>query len=511
MQPQQQQQYPPQYPGQPPQQYPQQYPGQLPPQYPGQPQQQPQYPGQQGPPTVIYVTSPTPVVAPAPIQANTRWRNRPQTNATAAAGFIFVSGGANLALSVGWTEGSIFGSTEHFLYSWFIAVIIGTVLSIPLRHFVTKKIIMAISALLILISGIIFASDPLYYDSLMAARYLNGIAIGLATIPFLMNASEIADVQYRGVCVSLEQYSFSLGIAIQMIYASNWTQTEDFPANRLHGILDIFWAVIAGIYLVAEIESPVDLIRKGNEAAALETLGRLRRPQGVTTETQLLLNEYKTYVREEESLTFAQSLQRGLVPLVKILFFRSMMLVFCISIPLNMSIQYSSLATYSIWVPTVSGVFRVLGGIFAMGMVDNSNRKIPSIFSMLIVGCFIIGLGSLFMPISNITNYDDMNSAMYLYLFLQLFAGFFVPYTSVYASEAFPLKAKPILLATVIIVEQILHIILITTLTVHIGDNLMTQGIIAVVAFLALAVSMPETRYTSLTEAQLRFRKLINL
>lgn len=48
-----------------------------------------QQPVQQGQPTVIYVTTAPgnniPAnVGPPPIQANTRWRNRPQTNATAA-------------------------------------------------------------------------------------------------------------------------------------------------------------------------------------------------------------------------------------------------------------------------------------------------------------------------------------------------------------------------------------------------------------------------------------------
>ncbi|XP_061386639.1 uncharacterized protein LOC133321569 [Musca vetustissima] len=516
MQPQQQQYAGQQYPAQP------QYPGQPQPPYPGQPPQYtaqpPQYPGQQYPPqpapapapNVIYVTSPTPVVTAAPIQANTRWRNRPQTNATAAAGIIFVSGGANLAYSTGWSPvASLFG--DHYLYSWFIAVIIGCIISIPLRKFVAQRLILAISTLLILISGIIFASDPGNYDSLMAGRYLNGIAIGLATVPFLMNASEIADIQYRGVCVSIEQYSFSLGIAVQMIYVSNWNEQVDFPANRLHGILDIIYAIFAALSLVSVVDSPVDILRKGNENAALETLARLRRPQGVTTETQRLLNEYKAYVREEEHLTWMQSFERGLVPLVKVLFIRSMMLAFCMSLPLNWSILYSIQTTYGTWVPTVSGIFRILGGIVAVGMVDNANRKIPSVFSMLIIGCFLIGLGSLFQSYSNVFNYDDMNSAMYLYLFLQLFAGFFVPYTSIYVSEAFPLRAKPILMAVVVIVEQIIHIIFIETVGNNLGDNLMTQGIITVVVFLFLGVAMPETRNTTLTEAQIRFRKLLNL
>lgn len=326
-----------------------------------------------------------------------------------------------------------------------------------------------------------------------------------------MNASEIADIQYRGVCVTIEQYSISLGIAVQMMYASNWTQTVDFPANRLHGILDIIYGIFAAISLVSVVESPVDMIRKGNESAALETLGRLRRPQLVTTETQHLLNEYKTYVREEENLSWMQSFQRGLVPLVKMLLFRSMLLTFCMSLPLNLSIQYSSLVIGSTWVPTVAAVFRVLGGIVTIGMVDNVNRKMPSVFSILIIGCFLIGLGSLFTSLSNITSYDDMNSAMYLYLFLQLFAGFFVPYASIYLSEAFPLRAKPFLMAVVVIAEQIIQIIFIDTITIRIGDNLMAQGIITVVVFLFLGLTMPETRNTTLTEAQIRFRKLVNL
>lgn len=363
----------------------------------------------------------------------------------------------------------------------------------------------------ILVGGILFTSDPYDVDTLITGRYFNGIGIGLALIPFLMNASEIADFAYRGACLSVEQSSISMGIAIQMIYASYWDTSVDFAANRLHGILDIIYGLLAAASLYSIVESPVDLIRKGRDDAALESLARLRQPRYVTTETHALLEEHKSYVREEESMTFIESFSKGVLPLVKMLMFRSMMLTFCVSLPLNMAVQYSTIATGGTWAPTVAGIFRIIGGFIAVGLVDNANRKIPSIFSILAIGCFLIGLGSLFQYLNSILNYDDMNSAMYSYMFLQLFAGFFVPYTSVAMGEAFPLRAKPILMAIVVIVEQVLHIIFINTISVYIGDNLMSQGIITVIVFLLLGVTMPETRNTSLAEAQKRFRKLINL
>ncbi|XP_061386638.1 uncharacterized protein LOC133321568 [Musca vetustissima] len=425
-------------------------------------------------------------------------------------GMIFLSAGMNMALGLGWYHYSLYNSAKHFSYSWFIGVIIGNILSAPLVNFIPKKFILGLSTFLILLEGILFTSAPHHYDSLMAARYFNGIGVGLAIVPFLIHASEVSTNANRGSYLALEQYSVSLGIAVQMVYASLWSYTVDFPINCLHGILDICFAVLAFIFLFYFVESPVTYIRKGEDGLALESLAKLRRPVGVTAEVRALFEQHKAYVSDQDSITMAESLRQGLLPLVKMILYRSLMLAFCYSLPLNAALQFSIVLNDQSWAPTTVGFTRALGSVLAICLMNYVDRKIPSILSAIIVGGLLIGLGLIFRHTESILIANEMTTAMILCIVLQLFGGYFAPYTSVYLAEAFPLRMKPYLMDCCIIIEQILHIILIETYKyLYMGTNLLVQGIIIMAIFLLIGLTMPETRKTSLAEAQRRFRKWI--
>ncbi|XP_075156701.1 solute carrier family 2, facilitated glucose transporter member 3-like [Haematobia irritans] len=445
------------------------------------------------------------------IAAGVEKPSKPQTISTVAGAIIFLSAGMNMALGLGWYQYSVTGSTFHFCYSWFIGVIIGTILTAPLVNFIAKKFIMGLSTLLILIGGILFTSVPDNYATLLTGRYFNGLAIGLATVPFLMNAGEIAANSVRGVCLAMEQYAITFGIMIQMIYASLWSYTFNFPVNRVHGIIDIVFAIIAGIFLIFFVESPIDHIRKGDEATALDILGNLRQPKGITREVQLQFEEQRAYVREQDALTMQQSFKEGLVPLVKMIFFRSMMLAFSYSLTLNAALQYSSIFSGNTWAPSVAGCARAVGAIIAICLVDNIGRKFPSIFSAIIVGGLLIGVASLFRTVGSILILSDMNSSMILIIVMQAITGFFSPFASIFIGEAFPLRVKPYMMGICVILEQIIHIIIIVTLSsTYMGVCLLVQGIMIVAVFLLLLFSIPETRKTSLAEAQRRFRNVFN-
>lgn len=361
----------------------------------------------------------------------------------------------------------------------------------------------------VVVGGIIFTSVPFNYDALLAARYINGIAVGLATVPFLLHSSEVATDSMRGSLVSLEQYSVTFGIALQMIYASYWS-SYDFPINRMHGIFDIIFGVIAAVLLMLYIESPIDQIRVGNEAGALDSLAQLQLPRGVSIETTAWLEQCKMYVREHESMSFMTSMRHATLPLMKMLFFRSMTLAFSYSMPLNLILQITMLPNQSYWTPTVAGCCRILGGIISISLADRVSRKISSLLWFVCIGGLIIGLGSIFYE-PYFISLSALSTAEALCIIIQLFAGFFTPYTSVLLAEAFPLRVKGFMMDICIIVEQIIQIILINTMNLYIGDSVMAQGIIIVVAFLLMIVSIPETRGTSLAEAQRRFRKLFYL
>ncbi|XP_073828819.1 uncharacterized protein [Musca autumnalis] len=427
--------------------------------------------------------------------------------------FIFLSAGMQLALGLGFQPlYSIYGNVQHFQYSWFIGVIIGAVLCVPLQMFAPKKCIMFTSSVLILIEAIIFTSAPTEFDALLTGRYLNGIAIGLATITFLMHASEIAPNANRGSCSAIEQYSITVGIAIQMIYGSQWSVTANFPAQRLHGILDIIFAIAAGVLVhFCFIESPILGLRKNDEAMAWNALAHLELPKPVTTATKERFEELKEYVRYEESLDLMDDVKRGALPLAKMILFRSAILAFSFSLPLSEALLYGSAMNHITWPAILAACLRIFGAGLAHIQIDCIGRKLPSLVCALIIGGLLIAIGAICCDYSNLYFVRPMAIVTSLCLLVQFFAGAYSPFTSVYLGEAFPLKLKGYFMAACVVVEQIIHIIVICTFSSMNGAAYIAPGIITVLSALILLVSIPETRKTSLKEAQGRFRYLLQL
>lgn len=366
--------------------------------------------------------------------------------------------------------------------------------------------------MLILAGGIIFASAPNNLEALIAGRYFNGIAVGLATVPYLVHASELSRTNSRGLCVGVEQFSVSLGIAIQMIAVSQWSPYSDFSVNCLHGILDIILAVFAAGALFFFIESPVDYIRCGDDAGALDALSRLQNPPAVTMTTNSHLEELKMYVREQESFTVVESLQQSFLPLVKMIFFRSMVLAFTYSAVLSNILQVAMLINRVSWTPIVAACIRIFGGCLALMTMDKLGRKITSLLWLVIVGALMVSMNTILMDSMNLLSSHKMSVVTSIWLSMQFFVGLFTPITSTYASEAFPLRTKRVCMAICVIVEQIIQIVVITTCITTVGnyDAFLGMSITLLVAFACLCITMPETKKTSLGEAQKRFAKMFN-
>ncbi|XP_011293828.1 uncharacterized protein LOC101892864 [Musca domestica] len=421
--------------------------------------------------------------------------------------FIFLSAGMSLAQSVGWSD---IATDLHFYYSWFIGVALGALVSILLGYVLPKKFIMAASSVLILAGGIIFTSAPRNVDALVAGRYLNGMAVGLATTPYLIHASELSRNRIRGLCLGLEQFAISLGIAIQMISTSQWDAMSSFSVNCLHGILDIILAILAAGSLVYFIESPVDYIRLGSDTAALECISQLQKTPSITLETNRRLEELRHYVQEQEYLTPRELLLHSLIPLFKMIFFRSMLLAFAYSAILTKLLTYSNVIIGISWTPILAGCLRIIGSGMALVIMDNLGRKIPSCVWTLTMGGLMIPMAVIVNHSMNLLNTHKISTVVSLWMCLQFFAGLYSPISSVYMGEAFPLRTKSFCMAVCVIVEQIVQIVIVSQVSIGNDGSLMAMGIMILLTAVGFFVTMPETKRTPLAEAQRRFSNLFN-
>uniref|UniRef100_A0A1I8NLQ5 Major facilitator superfamily (MFS) profile domain-containing protein n=1 Tax=Stomoxys calcitrans TaxID=35570 RepID=A0A1I8NLQ5_STOCA len=435
------------------------------------------------------------------------WYSVHHLSTMAAGAFIFFSGGMAMAHGLGWSVYPTTGYSLHFHLSWFVAVLIGAILSVPAIKIMPKKYITSISAALILMGGIVFIVAPYSIDVLIAGRYLNGMAVGLAITPYLMLIGDISRFGTRGTCLGIEQLSLTLGLELQIIISTQWDVTTTFAVNRLHGLLDVVFAIFICIALWHFVESPVDYLRMGDESTALSIMARLKKPPGANSAANILLMEHNTYLSEQSELGFGSCIG----PMLKMILFRSMMLAFTFSLPLTRTFKYSKTATLSLTTTMLVAGIRILGGFLSLLITDRLGRKLPALISSLITGSLMITVAVICQKYDNLTNPRAMSYVFSFCLIIQFWSGLFAPLTSVYVAEAFPLKRKSYCIAFCVVLEQVIGIVILCLAT-PLGDDgtLIAQGIIILLASIFFGLTMPETKQTSLREAQKRFRHFFN-
>ncbi|XP_046808631.1 uncharacterized protein LOC111675085 [Lucilia cuprina] len=107
-------------------------------------------------------------------------KNRPQANSVRTVSFIFISGGINMAWKLGLsaTPNTGFWITERMISCWFEGALIGAIGGAYFVKYFPKKFLMWMSSVLVFISGILQLADPNSYNTIMASRYINGLAVG---------------------------------------------------------------------------------------------------------------------------------------------------------------------------------------------------------------------------------------------------------------------------------------------------------------------------------------------
>lgn len=427
---------------------------------------------------------------------------------------IFIPGGMSMAFGLGWNLHTHIHTTMQLRYSWFVGFIIGALLAAPLIKCVPKRLFVLLGAFLVIIGGIIFTSVPYNYSAILAARYINGIAIGSTTLTFLLHASEIAATENRGFCLWLEQNSMTIGVVIQVVYTSQWTSQVYFAADRLHGIFAIIFGVLAICLAHFIVESPIFFIRQCDDARALNCLRQLQRPEYAAPQTlQVLLHQLKTYVVETETVEWRDTLVQS--PLLRLLLYRSMV-AFGFSLPMNEAMKVANLVVlrdYE-WQPIVFVILRVGGTFSSLYMFDVTGRKLVSLVALLLTAVLSIAIGGEYVDELSVVSEYHMSVICVLSQLFQFFAGLYAPSSSVYLSEAFPMSLKPYFIAACLTLQQVIHIIVICTFhfnTFSMYAYTLFVGILMLALFVVFAVTMPETRKTTLGEAQMRFRKLLHL
>ncbi|XP_016950181.1 uncharacterized protein LOC108024640 [Drosophila biarmipes] len=438
-----------------------------------------------------------------------------QLNVACAVFFLFVYGGMDFAHSAGWNQTLNTTATQVFKCSWFIGVLAGAAVASLAMTFLPKMTFYVLGGTMQLIGSIIFTCAPFHYGCLLAARYVAGAGIGLITVPFLIHSAEVASDNYRGVSGSMEQCGLALGIAIQVIYDTQWVDDKEASVNEVHGIIGIVFSLLGLGMTVLSIESPIFHLRRKQEEEARECHRKLL--GSFNNSEDLAYEEVRLYVEEGHKRTFFQELWSSVVPFIKMLLYRGFV-AFSFSMPLSESLIKSALLTegyISCWPVTVWGLVRLLGTLVAQGFLDKMGRKLISLVGLLCMAILMLCMAVSYADPANVLLTYYMNQVWKLGVAFQAFAGLFVCSSSVYLGEAFPMKVKPLLVGYIVGFEQTVHIINIVgynrgyeTFFYH---YYLSVGTILFVGVIFFVLVIPETKKITLREARKRFQRLHNI
>ncbi|XP_034105107.1 uncharacterized protein LOC117568515 [Drosophila albomicans] len=442
---------------------------------------------------------------------NRDMRNQPQANGLGAAALIFLSGGMNIAWSIG------FDSLEdelvicmHLRLAWFFGAILGALFGALLGNRFTYKLLMQLCCLLVVIGGIILTASHLDVQSMLAARYLNGLANGLALPSTLAMAGELAVCYKRGnITSATEQMSCTLGIFMQIVISVSWSTEYELSVDQFQGILCAIYGSIAWcLAMLFSIESPVLLLAKDEQELAIDALIRLQYPRAVTTETNEQLTEHSSYIGHNHSLSTTKAWCQALPALLRLCLLRALYaLSTSMLIVLTLTMTSTSVYGISSGPYVLFGLLRLAGSCSGAFVQDTLGRKLTQLIGFMVCSGTSIGIASRFSGVDFVRTADS-RMAVWLLLLFQFFAGLSFAPSPVYLSEAFPLAVKRICIAIAYVMELAVQIAVFTLdLSLHTASiYFFGLGTFLLLGFAFSHWYLPETKFLTLRQAQQKFR-----
>jgi sugar porter (SP) family MFS transporter len=249
-----------------------------------------------------------------------------------------------------------------------------------------RRSVLAASALLFALSSI-GAALPRNFVQFGAARFMGGIAIGIASMLAPLYMAEVSPARIRGRLVSLNQMAIVTGILLA--YLVNWSLS-------FHGSSGWRWmfaiAVIPSLGLFIGLffvpESPRWLVEQGSASNALDILKRI---EGDNADAQLAAIEKSVL---EEAGTFSDLL----APRLRRPLFLAVALAILQQITgINTVLFYGSIIwerqlggtshSSAIGANVTIGIINFLATLIALWLIDRSGRKPLLMFSS---GCMAI-------------------------------------------------------------------------------------------------------------------------
>lgn len=317
--------------------------------------------------------------------------------------FVSALGGLLFGYDTGVISGTLLFIREDFevtpflqgviVSSLLVGAVIGALGCGPISDRFGRRRVILLAAVVFAVGAIAAALAP-NVATLVGARVVLGLAVGMASVIVPLYIAEMAPPDIRGTLVTLNQLMITVGILVA--YGAN-AATAPFEAWRWALGLALIPSVILGVGILFLPESPRWLMIRGDQGKAREVLGRLRAQEQAEREIEEIR---EAQGREEPS--WRELLAPAVWPLV------------VVALVLNFLGQASGINTIIYFAPTILertafeasasilatvgiGVVNVGMTLVGMALVDRVGRK-PLLLSGLVGMTLALGvLGLVFL------------------------------------------------------------------------------------------------------------------
>lgn len=301
-----------------------------------------------------------------------------------------------------------------------------------------KKSLM-LGAILFVIGSILcgLATSP---TMLIFARFLLGLAIGIASFTAPLYLAEVAPENIRGSMISLYQLMITAGILLAFLSNTAFSYYEAW--RWMLGIIAIP-GVLFLIGVFALPDSPRWLIMAGRREEAIKVLHRLRGDEKVIQqevaeiEDQLKVPQ-KGWSLFKENANFRRSVGLGVL-LQVVQQFTGMNVVMYYAPRIFEGMGYDTAA--QMWFTAAVGLTNVLATFIAIFLVDKWGRK-PILYTGFVVMAVGLGVVGTMLGMGNLSHGQQTFTVVMLLIFIVGFAMSAGPLIWTLCSEVQPLKGR---------------------------------------------------------------------
>jgi len=301
-----------------------------------------------------------------------------------------------------------------------------------------KKSLM-LGAILFVIGSILcgLATSP---TMLIFARFLLGLAIGIASFTAPLYLAEVAPENIRGSMISLYQLMITAGILIAFLSNTAFSYYEAW--RWMLGIIAIP-GVLFLIGVFALPDSPRWLIMAGRKQEAIKVLHKLRGDEKVIQQEVAEIEEQlkvpqKGWSLFKENANFRRSVGLGVL-LQVVQQFTGMNVVMYYAPRIFEGMGYDTAA--QMWFTAAVGLTNVLATFIAIFLVDKWGRK-PILYTGFVVMAVGLGVVGTMLGMGNLSHGQQTFTVVMLLIFIVGFAMSAGPLIWALCSEVQPLKGR---------------------------------------------------------------------